>query len=262
MKTAVVMLHYGEVKTTRQSLKKLAPKLKQHDFILVNNTSNDLTSFKKIIPQIQLINNSQNLGFAKGVNQGIQLAFKNKQVDSVLLLNNDLHFSFGNIDLLRKTLFQQSNHGIVSPVLHHHQVYDWGGKYNPWFANVKHQNFPQKPKRVIKVDHVAGAAMLIRRSLINKIGLFDERFFLYFEDLDFCLRAKQAGFLTLIDPEVVAEHQVSQASQPLQRTFHQWKSHLKFIFKYLPLKAYPTSLIYDLIFSLVLGKLFIQKLLK
>ena len=262
--TTVIILHYGDPEITKNSLTHLAPKLTQYPLIIVNNTTQDISSFKKIIPKLKIINNHQNLGFAKGVNRGIKLALRNSQTDSILLLNNDLTLTFGNISHLRKTLFYQSNIGLVAPVLHHSgNLYDWGGRYNPWLAMVKHQNFKQKPKRPIKVDHVAGAAMLIRRQVLEEVGLFDERFFLYYEDLDFCLRLKKAGYQIIIDPEVVAEHQISASSSPLGRTFYQWHSHLKFIFKHLlSFQVYPTALIYDLIFyPVVTLKLLIKNLI-
>ncbi len=261
--TAIVIIHYGQIETTRASLKKLTGKITSYPLIMVNNTSQDLTSLKKIIPQIHFIQNRRNLGFAKGVNLGIDYALKNLNPDSILLLNNDLSFSYGTISRLRKTLFYESGAGLVAPVLHHSkELYDWGGKYNRWWGSVKHQNFKQKPKRLIQVDHLAGAALLIKKEVFDQIGFFDERFFLYFEDLDFCLRAKRAGYRLFIDPEVVAEHQVSASSKPLNRILYQWQSHLKFVFKYLPFQVYPTALLYDLIFyPLSILKILLNKLI-
>jgi hypothetical protein len=95
---------------------------------------------------------------------------------------------------------------------------------------------------------MAGAAMLISRELIGKIGNFDERFFLYYEDLDFCLRAREAGFTIHINPMIVGEHATSAGSNLVGRTMHQWRSHILFLLKYLPVKAYPTALVWDTIF--------------
>ncbi len=251
------MLHYGDLEITKDSLRLLAKKISSYPLIIVNNTNDDISSLEKLHPNLKFINNHQNLGFAKGVNLGIKAVLNNSSIDSILLLNNDLTISFGNLSHLRKTLFYKSDIGLVAPILHHSkEFYDWGGSYNPWLARVKHQNFKQKPKRPLHVDHVAAAALLIKKEVFKKIGLFDERFFLYFEDLDFCLRARQANYQIIIDPEVVVNHQLSASSTPLKRTLYQWQSHLKFVFKHFPSKAYPTALIYDLIFyPLVISKL-------
>ena len=84
--------------------------------------------------------------------------------------------------------------------------------------------------------------------MVDKIGLLDERFFLYYEDLDYCLRAARAGYEIRINPEVVAEHAVSAGSNLVARTMHQWRSHFLFLLKYLPVQVYPTALLFDLIF--------------
>lgn len=257
MQTAAIILHYGKVETTRSCLKNLKKKIKNNPLIIINNTRDDISKLARIIPTTKIINNDSNLGFARGVNQGITLALSMKDVDSILLLNNDLEISFGSIEMLKKTLNTKKSAGIVSPILRHSEnMYDWGGKFNKWIGNVKHQNFEQKPKRVIDVDSVAGAAMLIKRELIEKIGMFDEQFFLYFEDLDFCLRCKNAGYKIYIDPEIVATHEISKSSTAMSRTVNQWKSHILFIVKYMFRGVYPTALIYDVLFyPLILIKL-------
>ncbi|MEI6690464.1 MAG: glycosyltransferase family 2 protein [bacterium] len=260
---AIVILHYGSVDNTQNAIKDLAKKIGIHRLILINNDVQDITTLSKIIKNTSLITNSANRGFAYGVNQAIKLAMSDTKITHILLLNNDLAISSGSLDQLLTTYGKVGTAGIASPVLHHGGGYDWGGKYSKWTGMVKHKNWENKPKTTQKVDHVAGAAMLISRQVIEKIGLFDERFFLYYEDLDFCLRASSAGFTIHINPDVVAEHQVSAASNPIPRLMHQWRSHLLFSSKYFPNQAYPTAFLYDMIFyPLVLLKLSLKKLLK
>jgi GT2 family glycosyltransferase len=260
-KIAIIMLHYGAKKTTQHALFELKSKLKDNSLILVNNTSEDISDLAKIAQRTTLINNKQNLGFAKAVNQGLAVGLKDPQITHFLLLNNDLTLASGTLDQLLMTFNKVSSAGIVSPVLHHPQGYDWGGRYSRLTGMVRHRNWENKPKTIQKVEHVAGAAMLISREVLAKIGLFDERFFLYFEDLDYCLRASEAGFSIHINPDVVAEHQVSAGSSPIPRLFHQWRSHILFLLKYLPVKALPTALLYGSIFyPLVLFKLIIRQL--
>lgn len=162
-------------------------------------------------------------------------------------MNNDLSLTFGSFAQLLLTFNKFPTAGIVSPVLHHQGGYDWGGKYSKWSGMVRHKNWENKPKTTQTVAHVAGAAMLISRAVVDKIGLFDERFFLYFEDLDFCLRATSAGFTIHINPDVVAEHAVSSGSNVFSRTKHQWISHVKFVTKHLFKLSYPTAYLYDLL---------------
>ena len=242
------MLHYGALATTRATLQALKSKIGQHKLILLNNSTEDISDLVKIIPGTTLLDHRANLGFARGVNLGISTALKDKSVTHVFLMNNDLTLASGNFEILLRTFISKPSAGIVSPILHHSLGFDWGGKYSKWTGMVKHVNWENKPKTILSVTHVAGAAMLIPCEVIEKVGLFDERFFLYYEDLDFCLRVIEAGYTIHINPEVVGEHAVSAGSNITSRTMHQWRSHLLFLFKYLPLKAYPTALIWDSLF--------------
>lgn len=259
MKIAVIILHYGKVETTKNCLRELSKKIGDNKVVLINNTTDDISSLSKIIPGTVLINNKKNLGFAAGVNVGIKLAMKDSAVTHIFLMNNDLSISSGSFNQLVLTFNKFGKAGIVSPILHHPLGYDWGGKFNKWTGMVKHKNWINKPKTTQSVQHVAGAAMMISREVIDKVGMFDERFFLYFEDLDFCLRATSASFTIHINPDVIADHAVSTGSSALGRTKFQWRSHLQFISKHLFKLAYPTAYLYDLIFyPLVLLKLMLK----
>lgn len=249
MLIAIVMIHFGDVEVTRRNLTELRRKIGDNRLILLNNTAQDVRNLAGIIPRTSYIDNKTNIGFSRAVNKGITEAMKDKKIEAVLLMNNDLSLAFGSFAALVKTFNEKKYAGIVSPVLHHGgTLYDWGGKYNRWTGMVKHRNFEQKPKTVLHVDHVAGAAMLIRREVIEKIGLLDERFFLYYEDLDYCLRASRAGFTIHINPEAVAEHAVSAGSNAWKRTLYQWRSHIAFVIKHIPVSVYPTAFIIDFIF--------------
>lgn len=260
MKIAVIILHYGLLATTKNCLHDLSKKIGDKRVIIINNTNDDISGLSKYIKATKIINNSQNLGFAKGVNQGIKEAIKDSSITHFFLMNNDLNISTGSFNQLALTFNKFRSAGIVSPVLHHAGGYDWGGKYNKWTGMVKHKNWENKPKTVQTVGHVAGAAMLISADVITKVGMFDERFFLYYEDLDFCLRTSGAGYTIHINPDVVAEHAVSSGSSALGRTKYQWRSHLQFVSKHLFKLVSPTAYLYDLIFyPFVLLKLGLKK---
>lgn len=247
MKIAVIILHYGSLSTTSSCLRALKSKISTHQVILVNNTKDDCQALKKIIPGTKLIDNQANLGFAKGVNQGIRLALKDASITHCFLMNNDLSVSFGSLQQLLLSFSKIKTAGIVSPILHHKGGYDWGGKYNKWTGMVRHKNWENKPKTIQSVDHVAGASMLISRPVLEQVGLFDERFFLYYEDLDYCLRTIKAGYSIHINPEVVSSHAVSASSAPFRRTIYQWHSHLQFVTKHLFRLTYPTAYLMDVV---------------
>lgn len=248
MKIAVVVIHFGSAVTTQNCLSNLKNKLSSHQLILINNSPREIATLQKIIPGTKLINNQSNVGFARAVNQGIVLGLADPAVTHILLLNNDLEIESGSLAELLSTFNKDKSAGLVAPLLRHAKGYDWGGKYRRVSGMVKHVNWENKPKTMLFVDHVAGAAMLISREVVEKVGYFDERFFLYYEDLDYCLRVKQAGYSIRINPAVVMFHRTSASSRLIVRTLYQWRSHLLFVAKYLPSTALPTALVWDLVF--------------
>lgn len=257
MKVGIVILHYGDISTTARALRSLSSKEKKSQLYLVNNTNNNIDELINLYPHTKLISPGTNLGFAKGVNLGIKNAISDN-CQAILLLNNDLTFVLGNIDLLSLSLTKGV--GIVGGLLHHSHGYDWGGKFNRYTSTVKHQNFPNAPKTNLSVDHAAAAAILISADLIKQIGYFDERFFLYYEDLDFMMRAKKAGYKIVITPRVVFDHSTSSSTTPTKRLLYQWHSHLIFINKYLFKPVLPTAYLYNFfIYPLFIAKSFLTK---
>jgi len=202
----------------------------------------------------------RNLGFAGGVNVGIKEALKNG-AEAVLLLNQDTKVKK---DFLFPLLENQAD--IVGPVIKFKRkgkwIYDFGGRINWWLGRNKHWEI-QNPKAKIQnkfkiqnsktdknhlgrwqaerseamtppgwreIDYISGCAMMIRRGVFEKIGLFDERYFLYFEDADFCLRAKKAGFKIAVEPKSVIVHQLKEGKKkPFWQRWQLVKSNLIFI---------------------------------
>lgn len=165
-------------------------------------------------------NNLENRGFSAGCNLGIKQALKH-QADAVLLLNQD---TVVKKDFLVPLLANSSN--IVAPVIKFKRrgkwIYDYGGKINWWLGRTKHI------EKFSIVDYVSGCAMLIRRPVLEKIGPLDERYFLYFEDVDFCLRARKAGFKISVEPKSqIIHHLVEKKS--LTSRWYLISSHWRFI---------------------------------
>jgi len=97
-------------------------------------------------------------------------------------------------------------------------VYDLGGKVNMVFGKTSHREVQAASilrllrfarNDVYQVDYVSGCCMMIKREVFERIGFFDEEFFLYYEDVDFCLRAKKAGFKTFVLPSASVVHKLS-----------------------------------------------------
>jgi len=156
-------------------------------------------------PWAEFIQNGDNLGYAGGNNQGIRAAIA-RGADYVFLVNNDTKFDRQCIAELVKAAEKNRDYGILGPVAF---SYDGGnGALNSgfqldWtldrffpFHRIEGNVVLNQSEEVCPVDAVQGDAFFVRREVFERIGLFDERFFLLVEECDFCLRAKEAGFMT------------------------------------------------------------------
>lgn len=198
----IIILHYSSIKDTEECLKSLKG-LDYDNFkiIIVDNGTNH-----KIKPGDNvLIRSKENIGFAAGNNIGIKYALDNK-ADYVLLLNNDtvVHPNF-----LKELIGAGENNdkiGILGPKIYYHN------SNKTWFAGGKVNFFYTKGIHVFgKTDYITGCCMLIKKQVINKIGLMHEPYFLYFEDADYCLNARRKGFKCMIVHSSKIWHKVSQS---------------------------------------------------
>ena len=199
--------------------------------VVVDNASidNSVHLIKSRFPKLKIIKNKKNLGFAAGNNVGVKLALKQK-AQSVLLLNQD---TVVEKNFLLSLLVSDAD--VVAPIIKFKRkdkwIYDFGGKINWWLGRTSHDERTKiKNEKPGKTDYVSGCCMLIKKNVFNKIGLLDEKFFLYFEDVDFCLRAKKAGFKIAVEPKSIVLHKLTGTEKrPFRQNLHLLKSNLLFI---------------------------------
>ncbi len=235
MKVFIVVLHFGSIDATNDCLHSFfKSRLSFENLIVVDNDGN----FEVTDKRITVIKTKKNLGFAGGVNVGIKYALS-KKADYVLLLNNDTIVKQNFLKALVEFSEHFENVGIVGPAIKFKRddkfVYDIGGKLNKIFGRTTHKEVSKLAnKKPRQVDYISGCAMLIKKEVFEKIGLFDEQFFLYYEDVDFCIRAKDKRFLTYVLPEVSVEHELSQSVGKVSSlaVYNQTKSALLFGRKY------------------------------
>ena len=219
-KTAIIILNYNGFPYILDCLKSLslhhcfiAPLLQ---IIVVDNSSTDrsVEKIKKKFPKIKIIQNQTNLGFAGGNNVAIKYALKNN-FDNIMLLNPDTIVEKNFLKPLLQLIKSNKEIGIVSPILKGKEgnktIFALGAELNPILGRTKHLHVKRAPLSAVKQELISGCAMMIRKEVFEKIGLFDERFFLYFEDSDFCLRARKAGFKIYVEPKSVVLHKCSSS---------------------------------------------------
>lgn len=158
----------------------------------------------------------RNLGFAGAVNLGIRYAME-QDATSILVLNNDTIVDENLIKVLSCAAQRYPEAGILGPAIYYmdepERIWRLGDRAHPWLKIPYRISDHESSKEIIEVDYVTGCGMLIRRSVIEAIGFFDERFFMYYEDADFCKRARDHGFRILCVCSAKMWHKVSATAR-------------------------------------------------
>ncbi|CAJ35482.1 glycosyltransferase family 2 protein [Methanocella arvoryzae] len=219
---AIVILNWNNGTVTVDCLRSLEKLSYSNFFTLVldnGSTDDSLEILHRAYPGISVVQNDKNLGFAGGNNPGIRLALE-QGADYVLLLNNDTEVAPDFLDELIKVAEADPKIGIASAKIYYYSEPDrlWfaGGKVNYWKGWTQHLGDLEKDvgqyDHTTDTDFVSGCAMLIRREVIEKIGVLYEPFFLYYEDSDYCSRARRAGYRIVMAPKAKVWHKVSSTT--------------------------------------------------
>ncbi|MFN4212982.1 MAG: oligosaccharide flippase family protein, partial [Microgenomates group bacterium] len=210
-------------------------------FILFKTPQSEVERLKKEVKsfrfkkyKIYFIDNTKNnRGFAGGVNEGIKLGLKDG-IDIFAIANPDISLTFpnklNNLTDYTELLEASKYFDIWGYGMRQQQKIYYGGKIDSW--RMSGGLIDKKPSsRFIEVDFVSGSLMFIKKKVIKKIGLFDESYFMYYEDVDYCWRAKREGFKIGIDSKIVYDHFEVSQSNPI-KSYYLFKNRLKFLLKY------------------------------
>jgi GT2 family glycosyltransferase len=201
-KVNIIVLNYNGKNVLKKCLSDLfCLGYSNFEVVVVDNNSSD-GSFERAklnFPRATFIKNEQNLGFSAGNNVGIKYSLE-KKADFVLLLNNDTELERNFLNKLVESALVNEAVGIFSPLIFS------GDRKTIWFSGGEIDWLRMKTahkKDLIRSDYalsdfISGCAMFVRAEVFAKIGLLDEDFFLYWEDVDFSVRAKRGGFSLLV----------------------------------------------------------------
>ncbi|SVB07512.1 uncharacterized protein METZ01_LOCUS160366 [marine metagenome] len=221
---AIIILNWNQEVDTLECLASVArveyPAL---SIIIVDNGSTSdtyetIVQWSRQEPRAIVIRMEQNLGFVGGSNAGIHHALQGN-TDYILLLNNDTVVTPEFISRLVAVAEQADNIGIVGPKVYQYQeerIFDSAGtRAYFWLAQGMLRAHGESDEgqydREEDVPYITGCALLIKRTVIEKIGLMDEDYFNYFDDLDWGYRTKLAGYRLIYVPKAVIQHKGSQA---------------------------------------------------
>jgi N-acetylglucosaminyl-diphospho-decaprenol L-rhamnosyltransferase len=241
---AVVIVTYKCAALTIESLRSLAAERSAAGFhlraIVVDNASGDAPSIAEAIEShgwrswVTLVTAAKNGGFAYGNNLGIARAYEAHAPSYIYLLNPDAQVRPGAIGTLARFLESHPEAGIAGSSFENLDGSDWpiafhfpglmsemlqGLDLGPLMRLFRHRMVAQQmTKEPQPIDWICGASMLIRPAVLKAIGGMDENYFLYFEETDFCYRAKKAGFATWYVPESRVMHIMGQSTTVTDQT--------------------------------------------
>ncbi len=244
--------------------------LYEYEIIVVDNNSKDGSRnfIKKNFPLVSLLVNYYNDGYTRAINKALKKSLGNYKV----VLNPDTILMPNSIGLLIKFLKENDSIGIVGP-----KVINNDGSFQPsckrgiarpyavfsYFFGLS-KLFPKNRKfaeyhlsyldhnEINEVNGVSGSCMVFRENVINDIGFFDEQYFAYQEDSDFCLRAQENGWKIYYNPNSIIKHLGGQGganSVPFKAIFEWHNSYYKYYFKHF---SNDYSILFNIFYSIIM----------
>lgn len=222
---AVIVLSWNGAALTRDTLRSLGdcrlPEGWRLHTLVVDNASHDGSPqmVRDEFPAAELLALTENRRFAGGNNAGLERALA-AGADAVMLLNNDVVADPGMLEKLLAALAEEPTAAAVAPLIYFAPPTDriWyaGGRCRPWLAHSSHRAIHERDRgqfrSVEETGYLTGCCLLATAEAWRKVGMLDERYYIYAEDADWCLRARAAGFKLLFVPTARLWHRVSASS--------------------------------------------------
>ena len=231
---------------------------KNLEVIVVDNGSEkDCTAdFQKHYPSVKVLKSAENLGFAGGNNLGIKAAKGNY----IFLVNNDTEWTDGLVEALLKRFESDATIGVVSPKIRYHHTPDmiqFAGftEINPLTG--RNETIGKNEKDMGQHDtpyptpYAHGAAMMLKREVLQKAGLMPENYFLYYEELDWCHQIKQAGYALWYEPTGLIYHKESASVGKLSTLKLYYLTRNRLLFMRRNIKGWRLGLFLSYFFSII-----------
>ncbi len=265
IKTSLVILHYKNNQDTLDCLDSVFKSnfsgLEVSVILVMNGLSPDLKlKVQELYSKVNFIINAQNCGFAAGNNLGLKKALALNS-SHIILLNNDTVVDKNTILELVRFSMSDKTIGLVSPKIYFAPGFEFHkDKYLSadrgkviWYAggDIDWNNMYAKHRGVDEVDQgqynsktetdfTTGCCMLIKKKVIDEIGLLNEKYFMYYEDIDYSMKVRSKGYKVYYDPQAFIWHQNASSSgrpgSPLH-VYYQTRNRLYFGMKFAPFRT-------------------------
>ncbi|MEA1936618.1 MAG: glycosyltransferase family 2 protein [Patescibacteria group bacterium] len=220
----IIVLNWNGKDDTIECVKSLQKiNYDNYKIVVVDNGSEDDSVFaiRRNFPEIKIVENKKNLGFAGGNNIGINYAVENK-ADYILLINNDTTVDENFLSELVEAGESDKKIGALGSKIYFYsepnRIWFAGGKVN-WLKNKgEHLGLDKidsgQDDKISETDYLTGCCLLVKREVIEKIGVLAEDYFLYYEDTDYSARIKNVGYKIVCVPKSKIYHKISRSTKP------------------------------------------------
>ena len=224
--------------------------------MMIDNASSDgsIEYLKTKFSGVEFVANDRNLGFAEGNNVGIRIALA-REDDYVLLLNNDTIVDTELVQCLVDVAEKDKRIGFVGPKVY---FYDYNGRkdiisfagglidFNKGkVVHVGEKEIDMGQQNLVKdYDYVEGSCLLVRVDTLKRIGLLDPAYFLYWEEIDLCVRGMAAGYRSVYAPAGMIWHKIGASSKGYGNTYYMTRNRFWFMQTYASKEKYCSFLLY------------------
>jgi hypothetical protein len=220
-RVAAFIVNWNNATETLEAVNSLRQSEVKPDLFIVDNGSVDdsLTLLKEAVPEARFIESEKNLGYGSGANLALR-AIADESYQFILSLNNDAIVLPDTIGKLISALEGEARIGMVAPwVAYKDEEKIWfaGGKYYSWFGATRHLGIgnelsPVRSEEPVECDYLCGCCILFRSEIFDSTGPFDDRFFMYSEDLHHSKLARSHGYRVSTLPSALVRHGVSRST--------------------------------------------------
>lgn len=223
----VVIVAYGDPSAATGLASRVLESGVPRDFIVIVRNPRRGDVFDVETP-VRVVHLSKNRGYAAAVNAGI--AYLPNRHDDVLVLTHDVDIEAASLKELTLAARQHRDVGVFGPVLRNAatgEVFSVGGHVAA-DGSVEHDGEIRPGDHLYRCDFVDGSVMLVRRDVLRAVGPLEEKFFLYFEETEFCLRARRAGWGIAVVPGAIATQMPGGSSRPAVYLYLMTRNGLEF----------------------------------
>jgi GT2 family glycosyltransferase len=246
LRVFILLLNWNNWKDTNECLNSLERlDYDEREVIVLDNGSTDgsVERIREEFPEVEIIQLKANLGFSAGNNAGIKVALE-RGAEYVWLLNNDTTVSPKALKAMVEKAEADRQIGAVGSTIYYanspERLQAWGGGHvNFWLGRSRHFQVPVADR---EIEFLTGASILLRASTVKTLGLWDEDYFLYWEDADYCFRLRNAGWRLGVagDSKVWHKEQASVGKNSQLLDMHFNRSAARFFARHSPIPIFST----------------------